>query len=64
MATEHIVRFTHTGPLLTPVGAIVPTGQRVELQIADIYQMKDGKIGLLRAYYDTATMMRQIGLVP
>ena len=64
VATEHIGRFTHTGPLLTPAGEIAPTGRRVELQIAEIYQMKDRKIGLLRAYYDAATMMRQLGLVP
>ena len=55
MATEHIGRFTHTGPLLTPGGEIAPTGRRVELQIAESYQMKDGKINLLRAYYDLAT---------
>ena len=64
VATEHIGRFTHTGPLLTPAGEIAPTGRRVELQIAEIYQMKDEKISLLRAYYDVATMMRQLGLLP
>jgi hypothetical protein len=26
--------------------------------------MKDGKIRQLRAYYDAATMMRQLGLMP
>ena len=64
VATEHIGTLTHTGPLLTPAGEIAPTGRRVELQIAEIYQMKDGKIALLRAYYDVATMMRQLGLMP
>ena len=64
MATEHVGRFTHTGPLVTPGGEISPTGRRVEIQIAEFYQMKDGKIRQLRAYYDAATMMRQLGLVP
>ena len=64
VATEHIGRFTNTGPLLTPAGEIAPTGKRVELQIAEIYHMKDEKISLLRAYYDVATMMRQLGLMP
>ena len=64
VATEHIGSFTHTGPLLTPGGEIAPTGRRVELQIAEFYQMKEGKISLLRAYYDAATMMRQLGLLP
>ena len=64
VATEHIGRFTHTGPLVTPGGEIPPTGRRVEIQIAEFYQMKDGKIRSLRAYYDAATMMRQLGLMP
>jgi len=64
VATEHIGRFTHTGPLVTPGGEIPPTGRRVEIQIAEFYQMKDGKIRSLRAYYDSATMMRQLGLMP
>jgi predicted ester cyclase len=64
VATEHIGRFTHMGPLLTPAGEIAPTGRRVELQLAEIYQMKGGKIALLRAYYDVATMLRQLVLMP
>jgi limonene-1,2-epoxide hydrolase len=28
-----------------------------------VYQMKDGKLALLRAYYDVATMLRQLGLM-
>jgi steroid delta-isomerase-like uncharacterized protein len=64
VATEHIGRFTHTGPLLTPTGPIPPTGRRVELQFAEVYQIRDGKIALLRAYYDAATMLRQLGLIP
>jgi ketosteroid isomerase-like protein len=64
VATEHIGRFTHTGPLLTPGGEIAPTGRKVELQIAEIYQLREGNLSLLRAYYDAATMMRQLGLLP
>lgn len=64
VATEHVGRFTHTGPLVTPGGEIAPTGRRVEIHIAEFYQMKDGKIRQLRAYYDAATMLRQLGLMP
>lgn len=63
VASEHIGRNTHTGPLQSPAGEIPPTGRRVELQIAEVYQMKDGKLALLRAYYDMATMLRQLGLM-
>jgi steroid delta-isomerase-like uncharacterized protein len=64
VASEHIGRFTHTGPLPTPTGEIPPTGRRVELQFAEVYQLKDGKLALLRAYYDVATMLRQLALMP
>ncbi|WP_281356135.1 ester cyclase [Arthrobacter mobilis] len=47
-----------------PAGEIPPTGRHIELQIAEVYQFKDGKISLLRAYYDLATLMRQLGLGP
>ncbi|HXZ03927.1 MAG TPA: ester cyclase [Ktedonobacteraceae bacterium] len=49
VATEHVGRFTHTGPLITPAGEIAPTGRNVELQFGEFYHIKDGKIGLLRA---------------
>ncbi len=38
VASEHVGTLTHTGPLLTPAGEIPPTGRRVELQFAEIYQ--------------------------
>ena len=43
---------------------IPPTGRTIELHIAEIYQIRDGKIALLRAYYDGATLMRQLGVMP
>jgi steroid delta-isomerase-like uncharacterized protein len=64
IASEHVGRFTHTGPLVTPSGEFPPTGRSVEIRFAEVYQIKDGKIALLRAYYDGATLMRQLGLMP
>ncbi len=29
-----------------------------------MYRKEDGKIALMRAYYDSATMMRQLGVFP
>lgn len=63
-ASEHVGSFTHTGPLLSPSGSIPPTGRRVELQIAEIYRFRDGQLAQLRAYYDVATMLGQLGLMP
>jgi steroid delta-isomerase-like uncharacterized protein len=62
-ASEHIGRGTHTGPLHSPAGELPPTGRRAEIQIAEVYQIKDGKLALLRAYYDVATNLRQLGLM-
>ena len=63
VATEHVGRFTHTGPLLSPAGEIPPTGRSVELRFAEIYKVKEGKLTEMRAYYDSATMVRQLGLL-
>jgi steroid delta-isomerase-like uncharacterized protein len=64
VATEHIGRGTHTGPFVTPAGTIPPTGRKIELRIGEVYELSEGKIRRLHAYYDSSTMMRQLGLLP
>lgn len=64
VASEHIGRGTHDGPFVTPAGTIPPTGRRVELRIGEFYELRDGRIARLSAYYDSATMLRQLGLMP
>ena len=59
---EFIARGTNTGPLLNPGSEIPPTGKSVEIANCEIYRVEDGKILGGRAYYDTATMRRQLGL--
>lgn len=63
VVTEHTGRGTHSAPLLSPAGEIPPTGRRIELRFAEVFQMREGKIARLRAYWDTATLLRQLGLV-
>lgn len=62
IATEHTGRGTHTGVLNTPAGAIPPTGKAIELHFAEFFIMRDDKIKTMRAYWDTGTLMRQLGL--
>jgi steroid delta-isomerase-like uncharacterized protein len=62
--SEHVGTFTRTGTLLSPSGAIPPTGRRVEIRIAETYQVRDGKLVALHAYYDVATILQQLGLMP
>ena len=61
---EQIARGTHTGPLVGPAGTIPPTGRRFELPMGELMRVEDGKLTLLHAYYDGATMMRQLGVFP
>lgn len=61
---ECVVRGTHTGPFATPAGEIPPTGRIVELPFSTFEQIQNGKLARARHYYDTATMMRQLGLMP
>jgi steroid delta-isomerase-like uncharacterized protein len=62
--TEHTGRGTHTGPLVGPSGTIPPTGRRGELPIGELFRVESGKIVLIHAYYDGATLMRQLGVFP
>ena len=53
VAFEHVGRGTHDGPLATPSGEIPPTGE-----------VRDGRLARMTAYYDSATLLRQLGLMP
>ncbi len=64
VTSEHVGRGTNTGMLATPAGLVPPTGRSIELQIAEVYRVRDGKFDLMRAYYDLGTLLRQLGLVP
>jgi SnoaL-like polyketide cyclase len=57
-------RGTHSGPFVTPAGTIPATGGSIELRFAELFEVSEGKIRQMHAYYDTATMMRQLGLLP
>lgn len=62
VVTEHIGGGTHAGPLNTPAGPIPPTGKTIQLRFAEVFEMRNGQIKTLRAYWDTGTLMRQLGL--
>lgn len=60
--TEFTGRGTHTGVLRTPTGEIAPTGRRVEMPFAETYRLRNGKITEGKLYFDSATMLTQLGL--
>jgi len=64
VVVEFIGRGTNTGPLHMPTGDIPATGRNAELRFCEVFQIKGGKIVSLHAYYDSMTMLQQLGLVP
>jgi steroid delta-isomerase-like uncharacterized protein len=63
-AVEFIARGTHTGPLAGPQGPIPATHKKLDLRFCELLRIKDGQIDLAHLYFDAATMLRQLGLLP
>ena len=63
VVSEFTLRGPHDGPLKTPAGEIPPTGKAVELSVIEVIGVRHGKAATLRNYSDTATLMRQLGLI-
>jgi len=56
---EFVARGTHRGELK----GIKPTGRRVEINVCNVIELRDGKCYREREYMDMLTMMVQIGVV-
>ena len=61
LVNEFVARGTHTGPLMTPAGAVPPTGRRAEWRVCEVWTVRDGKVASIANYQDSATLMRQLG---
>lgn len=62
---EWVFAGTHTGPLAAKSGTIPPTNRRLELRGVSVYRVnREGLVVEARRYYDTASITRQLGLVP
>ncbi len=57
-------RWNDTGPLPLPSGALPSMRRSGELRWCFVYQIRNGKIVSLHAYYDMMTQLEQLGLVP
>jgi steroid delta-isomerase-like uncharacterized protein len=62
IVSEFKARGTHTGPLMTPAGAIPPTGRSVDFTVCEVWSVKSGQVASIRNYQDAASLMRQLGL--
>jgi steroid delta-isomerase-like uncharacterized protein len=66
---DHVVvqytgKGTQTGALRTPAGEIPATGRSVTLDFCDVFEIRDGKIHIEQTYFDSASMLMQLGVMP
>lgn len=57
---EAEVEATHKGELM----GIPATGKRVNYPTMEVLEIKNGLVQKIRAYYNVATIMEQLGIVP
>jgi ketosteroid isomerase-like protein len=55
---------THTGPLTTAEGTIAASGKRQETPAAIFFTFEGDKIKEARHYFDSLTLLKQIGAQP
>lgn len=56
-------RGTHTGTLKSSAGEIPATGKEVTLDLCDVYELRGGKIKSLHTYFDSGSLLAQLGLM-
>jgi steroid delta-isomerase-like uncharacterized protein len=61
-ALEVTWKGTHTGPLETAKGTIPASGKRQETPSAFVFTFEGGKIKESRLYFDSMTLLKQIGV--
>jgi steroid delta-isomerase-like uncharacterized protein len=62
VVVEFTGRGTHTGTLATSMGEIPATGRTLTLHLCDVMEFNNGKVQSQRTYFDTGSMMAQLGL--
>jgi steroid delta-isomerase-like uncharacterized protein len=64
VALEVTWKGTHTGPLTTVEGTIPASGKRQETPAAIVFTFEGDKIQESRHYFDSLTLLKQIGVQP
>lgn len=64
LVDEMIFSFTHTCEMPWMLPGVPPTGRRVEIPLVAIVRFRDGKLAHEHIYWDQASVLRQIGLLP
>ena len=55
---------THTGDLISSMGAIPPSQKRVKLEAVQVVRFKGDKVIETRHFFDLMTLLAQIGALP
>jgi steroid delta-isomerase-like uncharacterized protein len=55
---------THTGLLDLPGGPVAPTHRPIRLQSCQVLGLRNGKAESIRQYFDIATLLQQLGMLP
>lgn len=63
VVVEFTGRGTHTGTLESATGSIPATGKQVTLELCDVWELRDGKVRSLRTYFDSGSLLAQLGLM-
>ncbi|HLW55123.1 MAG TPA: ester cyclase [Candidatus Angelobacter sp.] len=64
LVDEMIFSFTHTQEMPWMLPGIAPTNRRVEIPLVAIVGFRDGKLVSEHIYWDQASVLKQIGLLP
>jgi steroid delta-isomerase-like uncharacterized protein len=64
VVNEFTWQGTHTGPLASPGGDIPATGRRAGYPVCEVWEIRGGKLAVLRNYQDAATLLQQLGVIP
>lgn len=64
VCSEFTGHGNNTGPLDSPTGRILPTGKHMSLKFCEVLQFRNGKVVQAHTYFDVASMMSQLGLLP
>ena len=59
---EYTGRGTHTGTLVTSMGEIPATGRSLTLEFCDVMEFENGMLKRQKTYFDTGSLMAQLGL--
>jgi carboxymethylenebutenolidase len=64
LVDEMVLRFTHSVPMDWALPGIAPTGKPVLLPLVVVVEFRGDKLASERIYWDQASLLAQLGLLP